>query len=134
MARSREAIADCRRRLEPSVDKEKVGSWAQTLKLRSNEPANSATKLKIWCLHVDNVREAREALHSYTHAGLVQVGRRFTGADLAVNYSEEEILELARVSTTATFTVNNLVTGILVLKQSGSNIRNVCKLEPGVHE
>ena len=53
---------------------------------------------------------ARIALHSYTHAGVYQLGRRFSGDDLVANYSEEEIIEVIRVSTSAVFMVNNLVT------------------------
>lgn len=53
---------------------------------------------------------AREALHSYTHAGTLQLGRRFSGTDLVANYKEGEIREVIRVSTSAVFIVNNLVT------------------------
>ncbi len=53
---------------------------------------------------------ARKALHSYTHAGTLQLGRRFSGTNLVANYDEGEILEVIRVSTSAVFIVNNLVT------------------------
>ncbi len=53
---------------------------------------------------------ARVALHSYTHGGMQQLGRRFKGTDLTPNYSEGELLETIRVSTSAVFLVNNLVT------------------------
>ncbi|HEY5028441.1 MAG TPA: hypothetical protein VIK39_08540 [Candidatus Angelobacter sp.] len=53
---------------------------------------------------------ARKALHSYTHVGLLQLGRRFSGTDLRSNYSEGEIAEVIRVSTSAVFMVNNIVT------------------------
>jgi hypothetical protein len=53
---------------------------------------------------------ARIALHSYTHAGVYQLGRRFSGDVLVANYSEEEIIEVIRVSTSAVCMVNNLVT------------------------
>lgn len=53
---------------------------------------------------------AGKALHSYTHIGLLQLGRRFRGTDLAANYREEEIVEVIRTSTSAVFMVNNLVT------------------------
>lgn len=52
----------------------------------------------------------RIALHSYTHAGLLQLGRRFKGADLTINYSEKEIIEVIRASTSSVFMVNNLMT------------------------
>ena len=54
--------------------------------------------------------QARKGLHSYTHVGLLQLGRRFKGTDLIANYREEEIIEVIRVSTRAVFMVNNLVT------------------------
>jgi len=53
---------------------------------------------------------AKEALHGYTHAGLHQLGRRFSGTDLVPNYSDGEILEVIQTSTSAVFMVNNLVT------------------------
>jgi hypothetical protein len=53
---------------------------------------------------------ARKALHSYTHVGMLQLGRRFSGTDLRSNYSEGEIAEVIRVSTSAVFMVNNIVT------------------------
>ena len=53
---------------------------------------------------------AKDALHGYTHIGTHQLGRRFTGTDLLPSYSEEEITEVIRVSTSAVFMVNNLVT------------------------
>ena len=56
---------------------------------------------------------ARHALHSYTHAGVLQLGRRFSGTDLVANYSETEVLEAIRVSSSAAFIVNNLVTKYL---------------------
>ena len=56
------------------------------------------------------LKRARMALHSYTHAGLLQLGRRFKGTDLVANYSEDEIIEVIRASTSAVFMVNNLMT------------------------
>jgi hypothetical protein len=53
---------------------------------------------------------ARKALHSYTHAGLLQLGRRFKGDDLVANYDEAEIVEIIRASSSCVFMVNNLVT------------------------
>jgi hypothetical protein len=55
----------------------------------------------------------RVALHSYTHGGMQQIGRRFKGTDLTPNYSEGELLETVRVSTSAIFLVNNLATKYL---------------------
>lgn len=53
---------------------------------------------------------ARKALHSYTHAGMAQLGRRFKGTDLVANYREGEIVAVIHVSTSSVFMVNNLVT------------------------
>src|ERR1700740_991768 len=43
----------------------------------------------------------RSALHSYTHSGLLQLGRRFDGNDIKPNYSDEETIEVVRVTTSA---------------------------------
>jgi hypothetical protein len=56
------------------------------------------------------LKGATKALHSYTHAGLLQLGRRFTGRDLRPSYSEGEIIEVIRTTTSAAFLVTNLVT------------------------
>lgn len=53
---------------------------------------------------------ARDALHGYTHVGMHQLGRRFTGTDLTPNYAEREIVEAIRTSNSAVFMVNNIVT------------------------
>jgi hypothetical protein len=52
----------------------------------------------------------RSALHSYTHSGLLQLGRRFDGNDLKPNYKDDEIVEVIRVATSAIFMITNLVT------------------------
>ena len=53
---------------------------------------------------------ARVPLHSYTHAGLLQIGKRFSGTDLMPNYSEAATIEVIRTTTSAAFLVTNLVT------------------------
>jgi hypothetical protein len=50
----------------------------------------------------------RSALHSYTHSGLLQLGRRFEGNDITPNYSDDEIIEVVRATTSAIFMVTNL--------------------------
>lgn len=52
----------------------------------------------------------RNALHSYTHSGILQLGRRFDGTDVKPNYQDDEIIEVIRVTTSAIFMVTNLVT------------------------
>ena len=56
------------------------------------------------------LEDAREFLHSFTHSGKMQLIRRFSGSDLTPNYSPNEIITTIRVSTSAVFIVNNLVT------------------------
>lgn len=53
---------------------------------------------------------ARKALHSFTHAGLLQLVRRFKGNKLIAHYEDGEIIEVIHTSTSAAFMVNNLVT------------------------
>lgn len=52
----------------------------------------------------------RSALHSYTHSGLLQLGRRFDRNDVKPNYSNREIIEVIHVTTSAVFMVTSLVT------------------------
>jgi hypothetical protein len=52
----------------------------------------------------------RSALHSYTHSGIQQLGRRFDGNDIKPNYSDDEMFEVIRVTTSAIFMITNLVT------------------------
>jgi hypothetical protein len=52
---------------------------------------------------------AKGALHSFTHSGLSQLGRRFTGNDLQAHYSDGEIIEVIHTSSSAVFMVTNLV-------------------------
>lgn len=56
------------------------------------------------------LNRARKALHSYTHAGLLQLGRRFKGDDFIANFDEGEVIEVIQTSVSAVFMVNNLVT------------------------
>ncbi len=49
------------------------------------------------------------ALHSFTHSGLSQLGRRFQGGDLHAHYRDGEIIEVIHTSSTAVFLVTNLV-------------------------
>jgi len=53
---------------------------------------------------------AREALHSYTHSGVVPLKRRFDGTDVAANYPDREILALINTTTSGVFMVTSLVT------------------------
>jgi hypothetical protein len=55
------------------------------------------------------LKQAREALHSYTHSGLSQLGRRFHGHELRPHYVDGELFELIRSTTSAVFMATNLV-------------------------
>jgi hypothetical protein len=68
--------------------------------------------LRVFAIYrqLTDLTQARPLLHSFTHAGLAQLARRFKGNDLIPDYREAEIREVIRVSTSAVFMVNNLVT------------------------
>lgn len=53
---------------------------------------------------------AKNALHSYTHSGTLQLGRQFTDSDVVQNYSDDEVLEIVNISTSAVFMVTTIVT------------------------
>jgi hypothetical protein len=53
---------------------------------------------------------ARDSLHSFTHAGVSQLGRRFDDHNLLPTYDDEEIIEVIRVTTSAVWMITNLVT------------------------
>src|SRR6266542_1358894 len=72
--------------------------------------------------HLDGLLErllsqGRTALHSYTHAGTMQLGRRFKGTALTPNYAEGSLVEVIQVSTSSAFMVNNLVTKCLCFEK-----------------
>jgi Family of unknown function (DUF6988) len=52
----------------------------------------------------------REVLHSYTHGGLQQLGRRFREGEVRPNYKDGAIIETIRVATSALFMMTNLLT------------------------
>lgn len=52
----------------------------------------------------------RGALHSFTHSGLSQLGRRFNGNDLEAHYVDVEIIQLIRTASNAVYMVTILVT------------------------
>lgn len=64
----------------------------------------------------------RSALHGYTHSGLLQLGRRFDGNDIRPNYSDDEVIEVIRVTTSAVFMVTNLVTKHFGFEEDWKNV------------
>ena len=58
----------------------------------------------------NTLKEARDALHSYTHAGMFQITRRFDEDAIKPRYSDGAILNVIEGSTTAIFMATTLVT------------------------
>jgi hypothetical protein len=75
---------------------------------------------------------AKGALHSFTHSGLSQLGRRFSGNDLQAHYLDEEIIEVIHIATTATFLVTNLVAKHFKSVNEGKQVEELF-LEWGKH-
>ena len=65
----------------------------------------------------------RSALHSYTHSGLLQLGRRFDGYEIKPNYKDDEVDEVVRVTTSGIFMVTNLVTKHFGFEKDWENVR-----------
>ena len=65
------------------------------------------------------------ALHGYTHVGVHQLGRRFDSGYVRPRYSEGEIIEVIRVTTTALFMLT-----ILIIKHFGleEDWKRVCQM------
>src|ERR1700687_3403403 len=73
---------------------------------------------------------ARGALHSFTHSGLSQLGRRYSGGDLQARYEDAEIIEVIHVSTSAVYMITNLVTNRFKLEDEKQRV-NALFLEWG---
>jgi hypothetical protein len=61
-------------------------------------------------------------LHSFTHSGLSQLGRRYTGGDLQARYEDGELVEVIHVSTSAVYMTSNLVTNRFKLEDENQRI------------
>jgi hypothetical protein len=68
---------------------------------------------------------ARDGLHSYTHSGALQIGRRFDGYDLIPNYGDDEIVEVIRLATSVIFMVTILVTRSFGFEEDWRNVTNM---------
>jgi hypothetical protein len=55
------------------------------------------------------LKDAYDALHSYTHSGAGQLVRRYKGKDLVPDYKKGEIIQLINNVTSALYMVTNLV-------------------------
>ena len=83
-------------------------------------------------LFTNLLEKAKSALHSFTHAGLSQIGRRFDGHDLKASYDDGEIVEVIRVCTSAAWMVTNLITIHLGFR-SAANKAQAAYFEWGKH-
>jgi len=79
------------------TDFDKIGQWMDKEFATEN-------------LFTNFIGDAQAALHSFTHAGLSQIGRRFDGHDLKPSYDYGEIVEVIRFATSAVWMVTNLIT------------------------
>jgi hypothetical protein len=94
------------------------GSDADVKKLQDDTYQTDFDKIGQWMdnafqtekLFTNFIGGALVALHSFTHAGLSQIGRRFDGNDLKPSYRDGEIVEATRCSTSTAWMVTNLVT------------------------
>jgi len=94
------------------------GSAAEILALQQDNYRTNFTTVGPWIdrefgtgsLFTNFLCNARDALHSFTHAGISQLGRRFDGHNLKPTYKDGEIIEVIRVCTSAVWMVTNLVT------------------------
>lgn len=68
---------------------------------------------------------SKGALHSFTHSGFSQLGRRFSGNDLQARYSDGEILEVIHTSCSAIFMVTNLVANRFGLAEKAKEINDL---------
>ena len=101
-----------------------MGSEEDLKKLRADQYTTNFAKIGKTIdsyFQTDNLFEkflsdAKSLLHSFTHVGAMQLNRRFSGSDLAPRFSEDEIVALIRVGSSAAFIANNLVTNRLGLE------------------
>jgi hypothetical protein len=83
-------------------------SQAQVLKFRNEDKIDPtfgemSTAIDAQCgvdFFADFKKRAWNPMNSYTHTGILQIGRRFTGHVLIPSYTDGEITEMMRVSTT----------------------------------
>lgn len=73
----------------------------------------------------DLIDRGWKPLNSYTHTGLLQLGRRFTGHKLEAAYRDGEIVE---VTTTATTCVLLLISGFFAVQNHPGEVKETDKL------
>jgi len=104
---------------EYRVNFAKVGSWIDA-------------EFGLGDLFKNFLNGARSALHSYTHAGVSQLSRRFDGHDLKSRYDDDEIIDVIRTCTSAVWIVTNLVTKHLHFEDESQKAQKIF-LEWGKH-
>jgi hypothetical protein len=60
----------------------------------------------------DFLNTASNVLHSYTHSGAMQLGRRLDGNIIKPNYRDSEIIEVINVATSSIYMVTKLVVAV----------------------
>jgi hypothetical protein len=109
------------------------GSDEDLKKLRDDTYQTDFDKIGQWMdkefatekLFTNFIGGAQAALHSFTHAGLSQIGRRFDGHNLKPSYDHGEILEVIRSTTSAAWMVTNLVTIHLGFVKEANKAQNL---------
>jgi hypothetical protein len=107
------------------------GSEAELQRLQTDDYRVNLEKIGPWIdaefgleglmEHFLNER-TRDALHSYTHAGLLQIGRRFDSGYVKPKYSDGELVEVIRVATSAIFMLTLLVTKHFGFEDDSKNV------------
>ena len=77
----------------------------------------------------------KNILHSFTHSGMLQLGRRFKGNDLDVNFEPEDIINFANISTACMALVTIMVAsqfGLMIeAEQANRLLTEWCKPNAG---
>lgn len=109
------------------------GSGEDVRKLQDDTYITDFDKIGQWMdkefgagtLFTNFIGHAQAALHSFTHAGLSQIGRRFDGHNLKPSYKDGEIIEVIESTTSTVWMVTNLVTIHLGFVKEANEAQNL---------
>jgi hypothetical protein len=71
-------------------------------------------------------KRVRDALHSYTHSGAMQVARRFDGNNISPSYKVEEKFDVARMATLAFAMGTVIITAALGFQPEHTRANEIC--------
>jgi len=71
-------------------------------------------------------KRVREALHSYTHSGAMQVARRFDGNNISPSYKPEERFDVVRMTTLAFAMGTVIITATLGFHPEHTRANEIC--------